>query len=125
MTPEQIAILTSFLALLSKWPVWAGLILTCVIGPWAAMGVYIRIIERNQEKRFTEFLSRYEANIGLVKFSETVSQDYKELALMVNTALTTLVKLIENNLYCPLVRNDRLRDVISKLVNEDRKSGGG
>lgn len=125
MTPEQITIVTTLLEFLSKWPAWVGMIAICIIGPWIAMLLLIRIIERNQERRLNIVVGMYESNVKLVEFAEGIGKDYKELALMVNTALTTLVTLIEKNMYCPLVRNDRLRDIIKMLINEDKKEGRG
>jgi hypothetical protein len=125
MTPEQLTILTALVGLLKVWPVWAGLIVVCVISPWVAIIMLVRMIERNQETRFNamvatskqqfddvvrtmqrqfeETLAMYKNNVKLVEFAEQISADYKELALMVNTALTTLTELIRNNLYCPVM----------------------
>lgn len=124
MTPaEQTALISALLALLNKWPVWASILVVIVVGPWVAQGIFLRIIERNQEKRFTEVVSamqlavkeaetRYANNVKLVEFAEQIGKDYKELALMVNTALTTLTELIRNNLYCPLVRKTAKTETI-------------
>lgn len=124
MTPaEQTALISALLALLNKWPVWASILVVIVVGPWIAQGIFLRIIERNQEKRFTEVVSamqlavkeaetRYANNVKLVEFAEQIGKDYKELALMVNTALTTLTELIRNNLYCPLVRKTAKTETI-------------
>lgn len=125
MTPDQLAVATTVLNFLSKWPIWALLLIACVIGPWLAIVFLVRIIERNQEKRLGKVIGMYESNVKLVEFAESIGSDYKQLALMVNTALTTLVTLIEKNMYCPLVRNDRLRDIITLLMNEDKKKEKG
>ena len=131
MTPaEQTALISALLALLNKWPVWASILVVIVVGPWIAQGIFIRIIERNQEKRFNEVVSamqlavkeaesRYSNNVKLVEFAEQIGKDYKELALMVNTALTTLTELIRNNLYCPLVRKTVKSETIE--INQRRE----
>ena len=131
MTPaEQTALISALLTLLNKWPVWASILVVIVIGPWIAQGISLRIIERNQERRFNEVVSamqlankeseaRYTNNIKLVEFAEQIGKDYKELALMVNTALTTLTELIRNNLYCPLVR----KSVKSETIEITQRRG--
>ncbi|MDA8082297.1 MAG: hypothetical protein M0024_01400 [Nitrospiraceae bacterium] len=131
VTPaEQTALISALLTLLNKWPVWASILVVIVIGPWVAQGISLRIIERNQERRFNEVVSamqlankeseaRYANNIKLVEFAEQIGKDYKELALMVNTALTTLTELIRNNLYCPLVR----KSVQSETIEINQRRG--
>jgi len=132
MTPaEQTALISALLALLNKWPVWASILVVIVVGPWIANGLSLRIIERNQERRFNEVVNamkianseseaRYANNVELVKFAEQIGKDYKDLALMVNTALITLTELIRNNLYCPLVR----QTIKAKDITINHMGGG-
>ena len=57
-----------------------------------------------QEKRFDEVVRMYESNVLLVKGYERYTGDMADIIALVTQVMTKLGGQIENNMYCPLVR---------------------
>jgi len=116
MTPEQLTALTGFLNLLSNWPVWASMIVVCVVGPWIAL----LLLSRGQEKRFSEQKQMYDSNVELVKTTQILAKDLKEIITYNTQVMTQVRDIAENNLYCPLNR----RQVKQKEVDIKKEVDG-
>jgi hypothetical protein len=100
------------------------------MGPWAAQiwtsrqeGKRMSKVFDRQDKRFEEVVKMYESNVQLVQAYENVVKNYhditenlQELVMITTQTQERLVGKIENNRFCPLVRQKT-----SITIEEERK----
>lgn len=104
MTGDQIAILNTIAAILDKigsWPL-PTILVVLVAGPWLAM-IAVTLM---QSKRFEAVVKMYENNVKLVEALEKIAGEQQEVILLNTQKMTHVGTMIENNLYCPLVRKN-------------------
>ena len=95
MDPNQIAALTSIIALakmITSWPVISVLFLM-IIGPW----VMSLTIAEGYRRRFEQVVRMYESNVRLVEKYECLAADLKDVVMMNTEASTHLVDIIKIN----------------------------
>lgn len=131
MTGEHIAIATALAEVLARvgaWPI--GLILLLVvICPWLALFLVSRSLERRaadhdkqsvitvatlkeqfsatleaHNQRFEEVVRMYEDNVLLVRGYEKLANDLTSVIHLNIQVQTRLVEKIDNNMYCPAIR---------------------
>jgi len=94
VSPEQVSILTTLLAILkalSGWP-FALLFFGLVIGPW----VLATFLAWSYRKRFEAVVDMYESNVRLVEKYEQTASDLKDVIILNTQTMTTLVEKIRN-----------------------------
>lgn len=104
MTPEQIAALTAISGIVSKvgtWPI-GSIIAAVVFGPWLAMG----LISRSIEKRHAAAIKMYEENVKLVVAYEDIAKGLQSIIVLSTQTMTSVKTSVDNNLFCPLMRKD-------------------
>lgn len=109
MTPEQIAGLKAvadIVASIGAMPLTSILVML-VLGPWGVMV----LVSYQQARRFEAVASMYRDNVQLVKDYQDLVSGYKAIVsgqqdLIIHTTqvLTGVKSVAENNLYCPMVR---------------------
>jgi hypothetical protein len=102
MSPEQIAMISSLVALvkmLSAWPV-VSIILLMVIGPW----VMAMMLFYSTRKRFEAVVDMYESNVRLVEKYEKIATDLNTVVMVNTETFSKLTEAIEHNQFCPIVR---------------------
>lgn len=105
MTPDQIGMLTALLGLVEKiagWPLWV-VILVVLIGPWIALFNY----DRNHERRYLSQKKMYDDNVILLKETQSIARDLKEIVIMNTQSSQQLTDNIEKNQFCPMVRLEK------------------
>jgi hypothetical protein len=105
MTPEQIGGLTALVGLLEKvsgWPVWF-LILLLIIGPWIVM----LLLDRNNERRFLAQKQQYDSNVTLLKETQSIAKDLKEIVILSTQTSQKLTDSVEQNQFCPMLRLEK------------------
>jgi hypothetical protein len=132
MTPEtSTQIIAQIISYLGTTPVLLTVALMG-LGPWGAM-VWLsykqdkrltKVFER-QDQRFEEVVRMYESNVQLVKGYESVVQNYhgitdnmQELIMLMTQTNEKLIGKIENNRFCPVVRQK-----IGPGVIEEERNG--
>ena len=93
MDPNQIAALTSLMALakmITSWPVISVLFLM-IIGPW----ILSLSIAEGYRRRFESVVQMYEKNVRLVERYENLAADLKDVVLMNTQAMTHLADIIK------------------------------
>lgn len=131
MTAEQVAVVKAvadILATIGAWPLGLVLILV-VVAPWVAMFLVSRSLERRaadhdtqsavalaaikeqfgatleaHDKRFEGVVRMYENNAELVKGYEKLAGDLAGIIHLNTQVQTRLVEKIDNNMYCPAIR---------------------
>lgn len=104
MTPEQIATLQAIATILDKvgsWPV-GTLFFVIILGPW----VLQLVLSRAQEKRFEAVKKMYEDNVELVKTTQQLATDMRDLVTYNIQVMTEVRDMGYNNLFCPIVRKE-------------------
>jgi len=94
VSPEQISILTSLLAVLralSGWP-FALLFFCLIIGPW----LLALLMAWSYRKRFEAVVDMYESNVRLVEKYEQTACDLKDVVILNTQTMTTLVEKIRS-----------------------------
>jgi hypothetical protein len=67
---------------------------------------YLAIISQ-QERRFEIVVKNYENNVVLVESYQKLANELAGIIHMSTQVLTKLVEKIDNNLYCPMVKEKR------------------
>lgn len=102
MTPQDVAAFTAVAALIKEvgtWPLFS-IIALMQIGPWVGMLAITHV----QGKRHSAAVQMYENNVLLVKGYEKLASDLTSIIHLNIQAQTRLVEKIENNMYCPVIR---------------------
>ncbi len=68
--------------------------------PW----VFMIILHLGQNRRFEAVKRMYEDNVKLVESYENMAQSQQELSTLTISTNTKLIEMMENNLFCPVVR---------------------
>ncbi|MFZ5774040.1 MAG: hypothetical protein ACOY3Z_00950 [Thermodesulfobacteriota bacterium] len=109
MTGEQVAvakIVADLVTTIGTWPIGV-VMMAIIICPWISLLVVMRGIERRgaeYDKRFEAAVQMYENNVLLVKGYEKLASDLTSIIHLNIQAQTRLVEKIENNMYCPVIR---------------------
>ena len=116
MTPEQLAALRAVVLIIEtigSWPV-LSLLLLIVVGPWVGLWVYAAgqsKRETAQKEQFDAMVNMYNNNVELVKAYDKAMNRWERHAddlsgiIHLNTQMSTkLVERIDNNMYCPALR---------------------
>ena len=93
MDPNQIAALTSLMALakmITSWPVISILFLM-IIGPW----VMSLALAEGYRRRHEQVVQMYESNVRLVERNETLAEDLKDVVIMNTQTMTHLADIIK------------------------------
>jgi len=104
MTPQDVAALTTMVAVIKEigtWPLFSILVLMQV-GPWIGMLVITYI----QGKRHAAAVRMYEDNVILVKEVTEIAQGYRDTLLLSAQSMTRVESSVAANLYCPLMRKN-------------------
>ncbi|HEX9078091.1 MAG TPA: hypothetical protein VF795_00805 [Desulfuromonadaceae bacterium] len=108
MSPEQISALTAIAAIISKvgtWPI-GSIIAAVVFGPWVAMG----LIARGIEKRHAAVVAMYEANVVLVENYEKVVGEQADTIRLSTAASTELLTFLKTRPPC----HERIKEMVTK-----------
>lgn len=102
MSPEQISLLTSLVAvikMLSNWPfaIFAAIL---IIGPWL-LAVMLAYKDR---QRFEAVVTMYEKNVELVHDYHDLAKNLRDVVMINTQTFTTLSEAIKSNQFCPVVR---------------------
>lgn len=105
MSPDQIGMVLAVLALVEKiagWPLWV-VILVILIGPW----VTLFILDRNHERRAIASKKQYDNNVVLLKETQSIARDLREIVILSTQTMQQLTDDIEKNQFCPIVKRDQ------------------
>ncbi|MDH5524458.1 MAG: hypothetical protein OEY01_10770 [Desulfobulbaceae bacterium] len=116
MTPEQLAAINALLGVLqmvSQWPVGV-LVIVVLLGPWGLILFLSTAADRRDranEKRFDAVVQMYEDNVELVKTTQTITSDLRDIVIM-NTQewqkahgkVQSVREDIAGNKFCPMLR---------------------
>lgn len=131
MAGEQIAVVRAvadIVAVIGTWPIGMVLLLV-VVAPWVALFLVSRSLDRRaadhdkqsvtalaaikeqfgatleaHDKRFEGVVRMYENNAELVKGYEKLAGDLAGIIHLNTQVQTRLVEKIDNNMYCPAIR---------------------
>jgi hypothetical protein len=107
MTPDQVAALTSFAAIISQlgaWPI-GSVIAAVIFGPWIIMG----FVSRSMEKRFEVALQMYEANVELVENYKKVAAEQADTIRLSTAASVELITWLKTRTPCHERITEKLR----------------
>ena len=105
MSPDQIGTLTALIGLLEKmggWPGWL-IMLLIIVGPW----ILILIVDRNNERRFLAQKQMYDNNVILLKETQSIAKDLKEIVILNTQTSQKLTDSVEQNQFCPMMRFEK------------------
>ena len=105
MTPESagIQLIAEVIARLGTTPILLFLSLI-LVGPWMVIAFWAWMMERRQSTRFEAVVQMYQNNVELVKSYEGITKNLQDLVILTASTMQTLVRQIDSNLYCPVVR---------------------
>ncbi|WP_028320389.1 hypothetical protein [Desulfatiglans anilini] len=108
MSPDHISIISSILSLLNKMGGWsvglvASITLIVMIGPWL-LSLHLAFSER---QRFEAVVRMYENNVDLLKTTQNLAQDLKEIIITNIQGMTKIMHEMETNQYCPMMRLEK------------------
>jgi len=113
MGPDQVKLISALVVLFKEFSGWPCLLSLglLVIGPWVLSIVLSYTQDRRAERRFEAVARMYENNVELLRTTQALGADYKEMArgltdiITLNTeTMTRLVDAVKTNQYCPAVR---------------------
>ena len=105
MTPEQLAVIASFVSIISgigNWP-FGVIIFFIVVGPWIAA----LLLAYLQTRRFERVVDMYESNVELVRGYRTLAGDLRDIIIMNTKIITKQTEAISQNQFCPSQRIDK------------------
>ena len=116
MTPEQLALLRGVTLLLEQMGSWhfGTIILLVFLSPWIflwAYGAQQTKRDKDRDEQFKAVVQMYENNVKLLEVSlkreqqlEKHTEDMSGIVHLNTQTSTRLIEKIDNNMYCPLVR---------------------